>query len=124
MFAIVPVYHLSQLSSSQTLADCLYQNQWATAAKITKSISSYTEKLGVSPERAYELYKTHGTCLKGLLLENLIDMDTGAEDFLHAAHDINYDDIGLDPEVGVCAAVDPRVPIPLIEHTRPLYSTS
>jgi len=79
--------------------DCLYQNKWATAAKLTESIAAYTAKLGVSKERAYELYKTHGTCLKGLLEEGLIDKSTGIEEFLHAAHDINYDDISNDPEL-------------------------
>ena len=44
--------------------DCLYQNDWATAAKITTSIAAYTASLGVSEEKAYALYKTHGTCLK------------------------------------------------------------
>ena len=61
--------------------DCIYQNNWATARKITQSISSYTASLGVSQERAYSLYKTHGTCLKGLLLEGLIN-EAGVEDFL------------------------------------------
>jgi len=27
--------------------DCLYQNNWATAAKITTSIAAYTARLGV-----------------------------------------------------------------------------
>ena len=61
--------------------DCLYQNNWATAAKITTSIAAYTANLGVSEEKAYALYKTHGTCLKGMLAEGLIAADA-AEDFL------------------------------------------
>lgn len=76
---------------------CNIAPQWATAAKLTTSISDYTAKLGVSPERAYQLYKSHGTCLKGLLAEGLIDKDTGAEDFLLAVHLIDYSDISLDP---------------------------
>ena len=78
--------------------DCVYQNNWATAAKITTSISAYTAKLGVSKEKAYQLYQTHGTCLKGLLLEDLID-ERGAEDFLHAVHLIDYEDIAPDPRL-------------------------
>ena len=31
--------------------DCLYQNEWATAAKITTSIAAYTANLGVSEEK-------------------------------------------------------------------------
>jgi hypothetical protein len=58
--------------------DCLYQNNWKTADKITTSIGAYTRnKLGISTEDAYELYKVHGTCLKGLLAgsEGRIDED-------------------------------------------------
>ena len=61
--------------------DCLYQNDWATAAKITTSIAEYTANLGVSEEKAYALYKAHGTCLKGMLAEGFIASDA-AEDFL------------------------------------------
>ena len=61
--------------------DCLYQNGWATAGKITKSIAAYTEGLGVSGEKAYSLYKEHGTCLKGMLAEGIMEA-AGAEDFL------------------------------------------
>ena len=82
----------------------------ATAAdKITKSISAYTAKLSVSPEKAYELYKTHGTCLKGMLAEGLIDKDSGVEEFLHEVHLIDYSDIASDPEL---AAVLGRITKP------------
>jgi len=40
------------------------QNNWKTASKITQAISTYTEQLGISKERSYDLYKKHGTCLK------------------------------------------------------------
>ena len=53
--------------------DCCYQNEWATAKKITNSIASYTARIGVTKEQAYELYQRHGTCLKGLLAEGRID---------------------------------------------------
>ena len=53
--------------------DCLYQNNWATAKKITASIASYTARLGISKDEAYSLYKKHGTCLKGLMVEGRID---------------------------------------------------
>ena len=76
--------------------DCLYQNDWATARKITKSIAAYTESLGVSSEKAYSLYKEHGTCLKGMLAEGLIDA-AAAEDFLLQVHDIDYSDVAADP---------------------------
>ena len=79
------------------------------ADKITKSISAYTAKLDVSPEKAYELYKTHGTCLKGMLAEGIIDKDAGVEDFLHKVHLIDYSDIEPDPEL---AAVLGRITKP------------
>lgn len=74
------------------------QNNWATAAKITTSIAAYTEKIGVSKNQAYNLYKTHGTCLKGLLVEGRIQ-EAGVEQFLHEVHQINYDDIAPDPKL-------------------------
>ena len=78
--------------------DCLYQNEWATAKKITLSISDYTARLGVSPEKAYALYKQHGTCLKGMLAEGIMTED-GAEDFLIKVHEIDYSDIAPDPKL-------------------------
>jgi len=79
--------------------DCLYQNNWKTADKITTSIGAYTKnKLGISTEQAYELYKVHGTCLKGLLAECLID-EVGAEAFLKEVHDIDYSDIHRDDDL-------------------------
>eukprot|EP00327_Prymnesium_parvum_P006197 CAMPEP_0182814756 /NCGR_PEP_ID=MMETSP0006_2-20121128/10025_1 /TAXON_ID=97485 /ORGANISM="Prymnesium parvum, Strain Texoma1" /LENGTH=225 /DNA_ID=CAMNT_0024940905 /DNA_START=214 /DNA_END=891 /DNA_ORIENTATION=+ len=91
--------------------DTLYQNQWATAEKITKSIAACTAKLGVSPEKAYELYKTHGTCLKGLLKEGLLEKEKGVDEFLHQAHQIDYSDIAPDPEL---AAILKRITKPRI----------
>lgn len=78
--------------------DCVYQNNWATARRITESIAAYTSKLGVSKDKAYALYQQHGTCLKGLLLEGLID-EAGVEQFLHEVHAIEYSDIAPDPRL-------------------------
>ena len=79
--------------------DCCYQNAWSTAAKITTAIAEYTEsRLGVDAAKSYELYKKHGTCLKGLLVEGIID-NAGVEDFLVKVHDISYDDIAEDPRL-------------------------
>lgn len=76
--------------------DCLYFNNWTTAKKITASIGAYALKLGVSREQAYKFYKEYGTCLKGLMVENII---SDPEDFLREVHDIDYSDISKDPEL-------------------------
>ena len=76
--------------------DCCYQNNWKTAKRITDKISLYTEQLGVSKQKSYDLYKTHGTCLKGLLAEGIIN-DHRVEEYLHTVHDIDYSDIDADP---------------------------
>ena len=76
--------------------DCLYQNDWATANKITSAIGDYTRQIGISKAEAYALYKKHGTTLKGLVNERKID-ERGAEEFLRAAHKIDYSDIAPDP---------------------------
>ena len=78
--------------------DCLYQNNWATAEKITAAIAAYTNKIGVSRDEAYALYKKHGTCLKGLLVEGRIGQ-AGVETFLREAHDIDYSDIDADSKL-------------------------
>ena len=76
--------------------DCLYQNGWKTADKITAKIAAYcSDELGVDKRRAYELYKAHGTCLKGLLVECLMPRDM-IDEFLETVHDIDYDDVERD----------------------------
>ena len=53
--------------------DTLYRNDWKTGDRLTQKIAQYTEsELGVDGAKAYELYKAHGTCLKGLLAEGLL----------------------------------------------------
>jgi len=52
----------------------------------------------VSRDQAYNFYKTYGTCLKGLLVEGIID-EAGVEVFLREVHDIDYGDIVADPEL-------------------------
>ncbi|CEG00364.1 Pyrimidine 5-nucleotidase [Ostreococcus tauri] len=69
--------------------DCLYKNDWRTANVITAKIESYTtERLGLPHGAAYELYKKHGTCLRGLQNEALLHGEEELEEFLEYAHDI------------------------------------
>lgn len=93
-----PLARLATLHLFLDCDDCLYQNDWRTANKISDSIAAYTASLGVSKERAYALYKTHGTCLRGLLAEGLIPAE-GSEAYLHAVHQINYSDVAPDPQL-------------------------
>lgn len=79
--------------------DSLYRNDWATAAKLNAKFGAYcSEKLGVSPERMMELFRTHGTTLCGLVKEKHID-DASVDDFLAQVHDISLDDIPEDPKM-------------------------
>ena len=48
--------------------DTLYQNDWQTAKRIKDAIQAYCAKeFDFDDEKAFELYKTYGTCLRGLL---------------------------------------------------------
>ncbi|CAL1143158.1 unnamed protein product [Cladocopium goreaui] len=78
--------------------DCLYQNNWTTAEKLTDSIAAYTARLGVSKEEAFALYEEHGTALKGLLAEGILD-ENGAEVYLQDVHAIDLSDITPDPQL-------------------------
>ena len=64
-----PVHHLAKRASRTNDDPALVQNEWKTAQKITTAISDYVTKLGVDREKSYALYKSHGTCLKGMLAE-------------------------------------------------------
>jgi len=69
--------------------DCLYNNDWQTADALTARIDNYcTDVLGLPTGKAFELYQSHGTCLRGLIEEN-IPHDT--EDYLKKVHDVPLD---------------------------------
>jgi pyrimidine 5'-nucleotidase len=70
------------------LDDCLYKNDWKVANLLTERIEKYTVgKLGLKPGYAYELYKKYGTCLKGMMVEKILDEDS-VDDYLLWAHDV------------------------------------
>jgi len=69
--------------------DTLYQNGWNTAELLTKSIATYCEdRLGISYEKSVELYKVHGTCLKGLEVEQI---PHDRDHFLETVHDVHLE---------------------------------
>jgi pyrimidine 5'-nucleotidase len=79
--------------------DTLYFNNWATAVRLKNTISDFTSKrLGLEESYAWQLYKTHGTALRGLLQEKLIPKER-IEEYLHAVHDIPLDEIARNPEL-------------------------
>mmetsp|Transcript_37868 Transcript_37868/g.65438 ORF Transcript_37868/g.65438 Transcript_37868/m.65438 type:complete len:241 (-) Transcript_37868:8-730(-) len=79
--------------------DCLYKNEWRTAGHLTRNINSYCmEVLGLPDGKAYELFKEHGTALRGLVKENLM-AESQVDEFLAKVHDVPLDDIQPDPEL-------------------------
>jgi putative hydrolase of the HAD superfamily/pyrimidine and pyridine-specific 5'-nucleotidase len=56
------------------------------AQRITASIGKYcSENLGLPEGEPYNLYKKHGTCLRGLVKENI---KHDREDFLQVRNDL------------------------------------
>jgi putative hydrolase of the HAD superfamily/pyrimidine and pyridine-specific 5'-nucleotidase len=69
--------------------DTLYANGFATAQRLTESISAYCiEHLNISHEKAFELYQLHGTCLKGLEVEGI---PHDRDHFLEQVHQVELD---------------------------------
>ena len=79
--------------------DCLYQNDWQTAKLLTARIDQFcVTELHLPTGMAYDLYKKHGTCLKGLTEEKLMENTEEAIDrFLEYCHDVPLSDIVPDP---------------------------
>jgi hypothetical protein len=96
------------------LDDCLYKNDWKVANLLTERIEKYTVgKLGLKPGYAYELYKKYGTCLKGMMVEKILDEDS-VDDYLLWAHDVPLEEhisdvhihgVGASPRGEMLAAV-------------------
>mmetsp|Transcript_60135 Transcript_60135/g.130420 ORF Transcript_60135/g.130420 Transcript_60135/m.130420 type:complete len:276 (-) Transcript_60135:223-1050(-) len=69
--------------------DTLYQNGFKTAELLTDSIAKYcVQHLGITYEKSVELYKQHGTCLKGLEVEGI---PHDREHFLETVHKVQLD---------------------------------
>lgn len=80
--------------------DCLYFDGWTVARQITKKIDEWCVNKGLPSGEAYELYKRHGTALKGLLVEGFMEHSEEAiDDFLHAVHDVKYHSLSRDEEL-------------------------
>ena len=94
--------------------DTLYFDGWKTANQLTAKIEKWcTEKVGLPKGKAYQLYKQHGTALRGLLAEGYIDNNPQAIDqFLKEVHDIPIHEL-LQPDKElrqILLQIDPTVP--------------
>ena len=55
---------------------------------LTERIEEFTVgKLGLKPGYAYDLYKKYGTCLKGMMVEKILD-EKSVDEYLLWAHDV------------------------------------
>ena len=73
--------------------DCLYFDSWLLASRLTSRIEEWCVKEKDLPKgEAYNLYKKHGTALRGLLRENILENTPEAIDgYLEYAHDVQQE---------------------------------
>jgi len=94
--------------------DCLYFDGWKLASALTAKIEEWcTQHKGLPPGRAYELYKKHGTALRGLLAEgHLCDDEEKIDAYLADVHDIPIQDhLTVDNELrDIILQMDPSIP--------------
>ena len=98
--------------------DCLYQNSWQTAGLLTAKIDEFcVSQLNLPSGKAYELYKKHGTCLKGLTEEKIMeDTPENVDRFLEYCHNVPLKNILPDPAL--------REMILSIKHPRWVFTAS
>ena len=74
--------------------DCLYFDGWVVANQLTAKIDEWcTSKKQLPEGKAYELYKQHGTALRGLLAEGLLPNEQKEiDEFLKDVHDVPIHD--------------------------------
>ena len=94
--------------------DCLYFDGWQLANKLTANIEEWcTSKKGLPAGEAYQLYKKHGTALKGLLAEGHIeDCEKEIDSYLADVHDIPiHEHLTIDNELrNMILRIDPSIP--------------
>lgn len=92
--------------------DCLYFDGWQLASKLTHKIEEWcVSKKNLPAGEAYQLYKKHGTALKGLLAENHME-EKEIDQYLRYVHDIPIDDhLSIDNELReMILNIDPSIP--------------
>jgi pyrimidine 5'-nucleotidase len=94
--------------------DCLYFDGWKVANKLTAKIDEWcVDRAGLPTGEAYQLYKKHGTALRGLLAEGYLEHSEEAiDDFLRDVHDIPIQDmIDVDHDLRkMILQIDPSIP--------------
>ena len=94
--------------------DCLYFDGWQLADKLTAKIEEWcVSEKNLAPGKAYQLYKDHGTALKGLLAEGLIkDSDEEIDAYLRDVHDVPvFEQLSKDKELReMILSIDPTIP--------------
>jgi putative hydrolase of the HAD superfamily/pyrimidine and pyridine-specific 5'-nucleotidase len=94
--------------------DCLYFDGWILASQLTAKIEEWcTQKKGLKAGYAYDLYKKHGTALRGLLAEGHMDhIDEEIDQYLKDVHDLPiHEHLSIDNELrDMILKIDPSIP--------------
>ena len=94
--------------------DCLYFDGWKLASTLTAKIEEWcTSKKNLPAGEAYQLYKKHGTALKGLLAEGHMDeTEEEIDQYLSDVHDIPiHEHLSIDNELrDMILKIDPTIP--------------
>lgn len=94
--------------------DCLYFDGWQLAAKLTAKIEEWcTSKKNLPPGEAYQLYKKHGTALKGLLAEGIMEnCEEQIDAYLRDVHEVPVaEHLSVDNELReMILGIDPSIP--------------
>ena len=94
--------------------DCLYFDGWKVANLLTAKIEEWcTREKQLAEGEAYQLYKKHGTALKGLLAEGHMEhSEDDIDEYLRAVHDLPISDlIPKDEELRkMIERIDPSIP--------------
>lgn len=94
--------------------DCLYFDGWVVANQLTAKIDDWcTSKKSLPEGKVYELYKQHGTALRGLLAEGYIANEQKAiDEYLWDVHDVPvHKHLSKDETLrDMILSIDPSIP--------------
>jgi len=95
--------------------DTLYFDSWKVARMLSSKIKDVTtQEYAMEPGHAYQLYKEHGTALRGMMSEGIIDSNDpeAIAKFLRSVHDIDvHKHLVPDPSLReMLLRLDPSIP--------------